>query len=199
MVTALRPTRGKDQDETNWKANPKKLYFEISNSLSLIGPFTLARSLKCGTTSIFETLSQDQHLIPPDADKMMPRVFSDQVRGNIHLFVRDPIDRLKSAWQFFADVDPQAVQSSWERFVDAVLAGAENRHWYSQTLTHTWRGVFLPTHLHPFEDINQIWPTLIRRPIGQENMSIVRNVDRSYRRAELETFYADDMVLRARL
>jgi hypothetical protein len=120
----------------------------------------------------------------------------------VHVFVRDPMDRLKSAYQFFRKAPPiqksariRRKKITWEEFVDAVLDGVENPHWrpasYGVDKVEAEGSTVVP---HLFENIGREYP-FGELPYKNESREKVK-VDLTYRLDEVKAFYADDYNLR---
>lgn len=98
------------------------------------------------------------------------------------LFVREPLDRLASAWAFFRN---NFTGSDVRAFVDRVLSGWRDPHWIPQSEVWSSWG-----ELRRFERL----PEVVSR---HENASRDRPII-EYRRAELAALYAADVELYAR-
>ena len=121
----------------------------------------------------------------------------------MHVFVREPIERLESAYRFFGGRPPidylEDGEISWERFIDLLLdEGKENPHWRSAADTLKLAGRSHDTIVHLFEDVNKAFPLgkLDRRNESKRDGRFV--TDPTYREAELREMYADDYALRKR-
>lgn len=142
---------------------------------------------KCGNTS-FSALVRSPRLSIEDALKIETRV----------MFIRDPIERLVSAFSFFKylndetpreDVTPEAT-SSYEAFVDFALA-YPNPHWMPQMkLTGG-----IATKLHKFncESIRQWWPLYWPGRLPDWLNSCTHLPTNNYRSTDLKYYYADDI------
>lgn len=112
----------------------------------------------------------------------------------IVLFVRHPVDRLVSAWRFFHQKAhfPNrhiASKTGLEKFVDQVLKGVEDQHWMSQVKLHTHHR-FIPTVVHRFENIHEVWPEL---PHLNKGPGVP--FDLWHRKDEVEEYYRADLEL----
>lgn len=121
----------------------------------------------------------------------------------LHVFVRDPIDRLASAYKFFRGrppIDyPEDGAISWERFVDLVLdEGKENPHWRSvtDTIALAGGGKIIP---HMFERLSEEFPLGELERRNESPVDLEQSIDRSYRSDELKAAYAGDYELRERV
>ena len=94
------------------------------------------------------------------------------------MLVRDPMDRLRSAYQFFTQ--RLQCEQTWEEFVDNILAGNRNNHWIPQTVHHE-----NPTRYMEFDKFLDV----------QENASKEVDVPWEYRYEELLEYYEDDWKL----
>ena len=128
---------------------------------------------------------------------------ADQLPPVIDVFVRDPIERLRSAFQFFRGHPPFRVRhqwkaksmASWENFVDAILEGVPNPHWRPVADTLDLFPESANFNIVAFEEINEKWG--LRKKLEKKNKSIkMDNIDLNYRRDELREFYARDYALR---
>jgi len=112
---------------------------------------------------------------------------------DLHAFIREPHERLRSGYQFFKGHPPieHTGDMSWEQFVDFVLAGEKNPHWRpaSETIALVGR----PVTSHLFENIQSEYPL---GTLEHRNSSAAMDVDMSYRVDELQQFYAADYELR---
>ena len=135
--------------------------------------------------------------------RIVPAKKTDELPSELHVFVRDPIDRLKSAFQFFKGRPPimgrhqwgAKQMSTWEGFVDGVLDGITNPHWRSVSDTMKLFPPGTKFIVHAFENINDEWP--LRGKLERRNQSKpIEGVDMSYRADELRRFYKDDYKLR---
>lgn len=79
--------------------------------------------------------------------------------GHVLAFIRDPFERLVSAW---LELDPEGCQDpctkcAFKTFVAKMRQGW-NPHWASQTELHSAAdGQFLPTEVYPYELLNEVW------------------------------------------
>lgn len=163
--------------------NPNRMatnYWQVSDTLAI------GATEKAGATSIMHALTR------------RPRLTPEQVRQRglrVRLYVRNPITRFASAFAYFAPNDNYPIQPSraaWllaehptlEQFTDAVLAGMENEHWSPQLAQH------MPIdEVLRFEDIDATFPV----PLGHHNKGRIPKPEITYRLAELEDFYREDL------
>ena len=119
--------------------------------------------------------------------------------ANMHVFVRDPVKRLKSAYRFFRAAPPindraEKGPMTYEDFIDYVLAGTENMHWrpVTETLSVFGRSDIVP---HLFENLAEEYPF---PGLGHKNVSepTVCEVNAHYREDEVKSFYSGDYQLR---
>lgn len=135
------------------------------------------------------------------ASKIVVRKKDDKrpLPNRMHVFVRDPIERLQSVYKFFRAHPP--IEGREERgkmlysdFIDAVLAGAKNAHWrpVTETLSHFAESDVV---VHLFENLAEEFPL---GKLAKKNASkpVEQEIDLTYREAELKTFYAGDYQLR---
>jgi hypothetical protein len=126
--------------------------------------------------------------------------------AELHVFVRDPIERLRSAYQFFGlrlaviatvnpDDEPTRGEFTWENFIDNVLAGSKNPHWrpVSETVGKLKKSGVIP---HLFENVADEYP-LGELPTKNASRPI-EGLDLSYRSRDLRELYAGDYAMRAR-
>jgi len=119
---------------------------------------------------------------------------------NMHVFVRDPIQRLKSAYRFFKAQPPvegriQTGAMTYEEFVDHVLGGAENPHWrpVTETLSVFDRSDVV---VHLFENLADEYPIGVLEKRNVSKPVVDQEIDLTYREAELKEFYSGDYKLR---
>ena len=129
--------------------------------------------------------------------KLKLRAGEDMLPAEVHVFVRDPIERLRSAYQFFNHRPPiegsRATTFTWEEFIDNVLNGSKNIHWRPVSELVARAGI--DPVLHLFENIGKEYPL---GPLQHKNTSATIDVDMSYRKSELQSLYADDYAMRAK-
>ena len=128
------------------------------------------------------------------------------VPEKLHVFVRDPIDRLRSVYQFFTDVQErqqllkehlpprpqrQIELSSWEAFVDALLDGALNPHW--EPVADILDKIGSQVLVHRFENLADEFPL---GELEKRNVSKRKQLDTTYREDELRAYYARDFAMR---
>ena len=144
---------------------------------------------KAGWTSIQQALSAARCL----------RLTASMVqqRGlRTRLYLRHPITRFASAYAYFAPNDNFPIQPSraaycladhptLEAFTDAVLAGMSNEHWLPQLAQHT----LAIDEILRFETINRTFPVTI----GHYNKGRIEKPKITYRLADLEEYYAEDL------
>ena len=114
--------------------------------------------------------------------------------------VRDPIDRLGSAYSWFymmreggfkLEVDIPWV-SGFESFVDMVLDGEPNEHWHPQASILSG---FKFTHIFTLDQLNAKWSEHAVSPTIPHEHAVIRQTITTYRRAELVAKYAQDSQL----
>jgi hypothetical protein len=184
-------------------------YIELPNG-SVLG-----YSLKAGATTI--------HEIWLGRDKRAPRlprlgVYEALQKRNqghdVHLFVRDPLERIVSCYKYFTTVHNGFVRDvkeggpehlkmflgndEWKNisFSDwwSIAQQYENGHWDSQTFAHSYNEEFVPNVLYPLEAMSlgtDIHANKTERRPASEYMD-------EGLKAELLERYADDVALYAR-
>lgn len=119
-------------------------------------------------------------------------------------WLRHPLKRMRSAWRWWGQQRnfPQPAYGPgcpWERFVDLVLQDRQETrdpHWNPQVPTHTYQGTFVPTHVYPFEAITATWRDWCSKPLPERNHTGGGGESfPTYRRDEIEAYYAEDLVL----
>ena len=118
-------------------------------------------------------------------------------------FIREPFDRLKSAYSFFKKlaIDNSKYHNklveftnSWEAFIDFVLdTDHKDEHFLPQTSTLMYNGQLSPDTILRFEDVQKWWPKYFVPKLERLNMAPRLEVDPNYRRAEIDTYYAEDL------
>jgi len=114
-------------------------------------------------------------------------------------FIRDPRDRLKSAFSFMYWMDeygrPHHSQpdiTDWQAFVDHILdpGTTVNEHWMPQV------EIFgdVPNTFHRFENLIDHWQTYRPGYLPHRNRT-TRRPTPDYRIAELATMYGEDMTI----
>jgi len=101
--------------------------------------------------------------------------------SNLAAFIRDPMERCVSKYQSNGE------GLTWREWVDRILDGVDNAHWRPQV-----RFLAPDTILIPFERIGEFVDVHLNR-------SVPVTLELSYRRAELEEYYAEDYALRERI
>jgi hypothetical protein len=118
--------------------------------------------------------------------------------AQVVLFVREPMARLRSAWQFWVHETPVKpyVPATWEEFVDEVLDGRYEPHWSPQFEWHTSDdGVFIPNQAMKLEYMPRWFKLVYGIDLEVENRSIRREIDTTYRAHELLVMYSTDLAL----
>lgn len=114
----------------------------------------------------------------------------------LYAFVREPIERLGSAWRFFRDKQAdELVPRHYEVFVDRILdADHFNAHWCPQALLVEDHPQVIPVR---FEDMARVWRQVGFPLLKHQNWSNPRRrFDSTYRAKELVDYYAADHALR---
>lgn len=123
-------------------------------------------------------------------------------------FIRDPFQRLESAYSFFVGLDragaphpavPESALVSWNEFVNFILdpRNDDDEHWIPQTDTVLYtgndpiNGSYIPTKIMRFEDVTDWWPNFFSRRLPHINKS-TRLITTSHKGAEIELKYAKD-------
>lgn len=150
-----------------------------------------------GKEGVIVVLKAASRAMVQDYKRIRWEIMGEPLPPKLHIFVRDPIQRLKSAYQFFNGRPPVHAPHrnlTWEEFVDAVLDGAENPHWRSaQETIDLLPGAQGRVTVHRFEDLATEFPL---GPLVKKNESTPIDVDLTYREQELKDFYAADYALR---
>lgn len=111
-------------------------------------------------------------------------------------FIRDPIERLQSGWQFFTNGDKDYSKWNWARgrtyedHVDLVLGGLKDEHWDSQA--EILAGIDDLT-CYKFEDLETKWEELGFPSLPHYNISNQNIEHLNYRDVELKEFYKEDI------
>jgi len=140
---------------------------------------------KCGSVSLRQTLTPNYFLTNEQALKYDTRV----------MWIRDPMSRLWSAYHYCKKTYPKH-RVEWQEFVDLVLSGEKmgtDSHWVPQhQFLTTDDGVFVPTHIHRFEDIADYWQLYSDRALLHMNKGVYTPEIPLYRDEELAIYYAED-------
>ena len=120
----------------------------------------------------------------------------------VHVFVRDPLERVISGYRFFSmrNLDPRGPFrdrelpkiESYEDYVDNILSGDRNVHW--EPVADLIERFGKPVIIHRFEDMQAEFPNGIQ--LERRNESKPVHVNEGYRYDELREFYAADYALR---
>ena len=116
----------------------------------------------------------------------------------LHVFVREPIQRLYSAYRFFGKQPvvffrEEARDYTWEEFVDGILdKGYDDMHWRPVSKTIELLG--RPVIPHLFEKVNEEY-MLGDLPI-EKSSPLYYDADLSYREDDLREYYQGDYALR---
>ena len=111
-------------------------------------------------------------------------------------FIRDPIDRLISAWNYSQRRKPwdrMPNTDTYKQLVDHILSGRSNNpHWALQSDADV-------TKWYWFEDLSVVWADLYKarlplQQVGRKRKEFTRQ--NTYRLAELEAHYAPDFAIR---
>ena len=121
----------------------------------------------------------------------------DNPPKNVIAFIRDWMDRLVSAFQFFSDgtrYKGLEFPRQWEPFVDRVLDGPTNPHWIPQYEYVKWTPNVV---LHPFEKLGQVWSDLGLPELPHRHKSVPgKDQPNGYRMSELESLFSEDAKMR---
>lgn len=109
-------------------------------------------------------------------------------------FVRDPVQRFISGFQFLSAQNYPDFPKEYRAFVDRVLGGARNVHWQPQA--ELLDGIANLT-LYRFEDLQRRWAQIGFPTLPVRNASQPIQFDVEYRINELLTYYRKDVILRA--
>lgn len=157
------------------------------------GPL-IARIPKNASQTIGMALAPSQQVTNEDALERDIRV----------MFIRDPFDRLASAYSFFSwlrsrntRIEPEVpVFKTYEQFIDWAL-DSDDSHVTSQVDCVTVNGVFVPNRIHWLKDIVEVWNDYYPGLIPDKNNFPHRNnmqrlVTTDYRRDDIRKHYARD-------
>jgi len=135
---------------------------------------------KCGYQSIQSCLNKADEKIIDNFIK---------INGTIISFIRDPVDRLISGFQFFFYLGTGRKAHTYEEYVDRALI-KEDEHWSPQ---HRWleKGIF-PTDIYRFEELNSKWKELGLPSLQHKNASIPIKVNKNYRIDDIYEYYKGD-------
>ena len=138
------------------------------------------------------------------AVKRSPRIPEAEIPSHparVRLYLRHPIERLRSAWSFFTDSnyfpdpdgDPTGARMPampFERFIDQVLdEGYSNVHWAPQLAQHKHYD-----EIYRFENIDDTWPHgHAYRELGHWNKSKTPKPAITYRHLDLVDYYLEDL------
>ena len=131
-----------------------------------------------------------------------PKALAERKMGHdCILFVRDPLDRLVSAWTFF-----QKQKMPFEKWLRIALTKVD-RHWRPQVEAHTWDGNFIPNKLYPLDLMTNYWENLFpgARPMKVLNKTEHKSWATYVNQLPLDVVeqvverYADDIDLYARV
>ena len=159
----------------------------MSSSSQWFGNSEIAVALiqKCASSSIRDAVKADYGAIQLDEVIHVPRRLC---------WVRDPIDRLVSAFSYFHYTPylPASITGRWQTFVDYTLTH-DDPHWTPQVDLLTHDGVLLPNEVYWLKDLQATWPFLGLLPWIRGVKHV--EVDTTYRRDELDAKYAGDYEL----
>lgn len=82
------------------------------------------------------------------------RVVELRDTAHVVIWLRDPFDRVASAYDIFKK------NRSFGEFIEHVCA-VRNTHWLPQTTIHSYRGFFLPNKVISFNDLDTTWTALM--------------------------------------
>ncbi len=117
------------------------------------------------------------------------------------MFVREPMERLKSCYQFFVGLRDAGttysgfsfdILDTWQTFIDYILLGNVDEHWQTQSEQATSDGELTPTEYLKFDDLGSWFPVFFNIRLPHINSSEPLVVDDTYRSDELGIYYADD-------
>lgn len=123
------------------------------------GDFILGVVNKCAGNSLVTKCREIEgglHPLRPE------EVLKQRTDRPVRLYMREPIDRLESAYCFFREQYRKRQRSHEEHlqfedfseFVDAIMT-IWDPHWAPVVQHHTYKRVFLPTDVRRFEDIGE--------------------------------------------
>ena len=122
----------------------------------------------------------------------LERITKAQARDRgltIRLYVRNPIERLRSAWAMYAatnnHVDCPGAWPGIRAFIDQILGGWCDPHWLPQMQLHEEFD-----EIYRLENIAETWPG---DHIGHENRATIAKPHIDYRFDDLTKYYAADI------
>ncbi len=167
-------------------------YYYIRKNRAII-----CQTLRAASTSMLKTLTGLPRVSPEKAIELR-----DQGVDSV-MWLRDPLER----WAGAADLFMRNRGWDINRFLDQSLVEVNN-HWFPQTSIHTTRaGIFVPTIVYPFEDLNETWPNHGKgHSLGTWNVTKQRKrwpeLKEQLTQGQTEklcAFYIDDIELRAKI
>lgn len=106
----------------------------------------LATTLRAASSSMHLTVSRRPTISQQDVLGLRDTV-------PVLVWHRDPLERLACAAAIFQECQ------TFAQFAENAI-NKYNAHWSPQTDVHTWKGVYLPTVVLPFEKLGETWPDL---------------------------------------
>lgn len=138
-----------------------------------------------GVLTIPKCASSSMKKMTKGAAKSLKR---DTIPKRMIVFVRDPIERLESAYRFFSKSRSNKFNATWFELVDAVLNGHPNIHWMPQTrYIENFPGI----EAYPFECLATVWRALFGTELTWANPSDPMDLA-GYRIDELKEHYRED-------
>lgn len=170
------------------------MHYSLHDSLSGVGIVAVALIAKSGNTSIKSAAAQGWYVKAEEAEQYPIRL----------AFIREPFDRLYSAYSFFSGLywngekydkhgTVESAARSYYHFINHALEHRDE-HWKNQGEI-LLSGEVKPTHLIKFDYINDLWPNIFPSELRKCNSSVRLPVCKEYRKAELQDFYKTDLEL----
>lgn len=115
-------------------------------------------------------------------------------------FIRDPIERIQSAYRFLRDKGAYYEKfDKYEDFVDNLLSQADdnstNIHWRTQKRICSFEDEFILDRWYRFEDLTEIWGSLGLPKLRTTNISVKHPVS-DYQLYQIQQRYREDYKLR---
>lgn len=124
----------------------------------------------------------------PDYAEKVGRPEAKEQQLPIRIYIRQPLQRMVSAFRFLSTGPVLPDDCTFEQFVDLVLEGSGNSHWLPQV---AWFDDYNVTEVYQLERIAETWPAEIS--LGHLNRSTAPVPEIGYRLDELNDYYAGDI------
>lgn len=106
------------------------------------------------------------------------------------VWLRNPKERLISAYSYFHTITDEERYSTWEKFIDHVLL-KDDSHWTPQVQALSYKGEYLGTITHRFEDLPKLWGNYFKGLIPHINGCVHEEIA-PYRESEIQFKYRED-------